>query len=114
MSESLHGPSCPPREDAPPLTAAAVAELCHPLAVLVRSSNDPDVVDAGAVIARLYKQESSVAWGLLMVRSMVHRSAAPTWDHPLMIQAGLAMRQRLTALVAWARSTGRMPPEGGA
>jgi hypothetical protein len=68
-----------------------------------------EVLDLAADAVRIYRRERLVAFGLAAVDSMVKDGPEQIDENDPQLQAARArLRDRLTALLAWARSTGRM------
>lgn len=78
------------------------------LAEQVASSTDEDVLDSGEIIGKLYQRERIYAQGMAMVDSMMQDGPDIPEDHPRLVAARERLRERLRALLTWARETGRM------
>lgn len=85
-------------------------EEIRQLAEQVAAIDNEDVIDSAASIAAWYRRERLVALGLAAVDSMV--TAGPEEideQDPRLVAVRERLRERLRALLAWARETGRLP-----
>lgn len=89
-------------------------EEIRQLAEQVAAIENEDVIDSAASIAAWYRRETFVALGLAAVDSMTQPDA-PAYAEVTLDEAGprleavrVRLRDRLKALLAWAKDTGRM------
>ncbi|MCI0457791.1 MAG: hypothetical protein L0Z62_12555 [Gemmataceae bacterium] len=79
------------------------------LARRLASTDDEDVRDSADIICRDYRRERLVAVGLAAVESMVNDGPDEVdEDDPLLEAVRVRLRDRLRALLLWAKETGRM------
>jgi hypothetical protein len=79
------------------------------LAEQVAAIDDADVIDSAASIAAWYRRERFVALGLAAVDSMVSDGPEEIDETDPRLQAVRErLRDRLRALLTWARETGRL------
>jgi DNA-binding IclR family transcriptional regulator len=79
------------------------------LAEQVAAVDNEDVIDSAASIAAWYRRERFVALGLAAVDSMVSNEPEQIDENdPRLVAVRQRLRDRLKALLAWARETGRL------
>ncbi len=81
------------------------------LAEVLAASEDPDVIDSREQYAVMYRQERQAAVTLAAIRSMTSGAVYEVVDldsDPAVVACVERLRDRLRALLAWAKETGRM------
>jgi hypothetical protein len=83
------------------------------LAEQVAAIDNPDVIDSAASIAAWYRRERFAVLGLIAVDSMVDSYAPAQAEVPIdendprLQSVRIRLKDRLAALLKWARETGR-------
>ena len=91
------------------MTEKPLHEELRELAEQVAACDDEDVIDSAASLVTLYKRERFITLGLAAVDSMVTDGPEEIDENdPRLVAVRERLRDRLKALIAWAKEAGKM------